>query len=80
MDDLVYCNNIATLFNIFLFLRKLLEGPPVQREPDLQCIHNTWNLFHLHYEGTDRHIHIEMMLDMSNMSGDALEQLRLSLT
>ena len=49
MYDLLYCRNIYDLCHIILCLGRVLEGTPVQRQPDLQSIHNTFNLIHLNF-------------------------------
>ena len=41
MNDLVYFVNISALFHIFPCLSRLLERPPVKREPALQNLHDT---------------------------------------
>ena len=45
----------------------------------LQRINDPCNILHLYYEGKDRHIHMEIIIYMSNMSVDSLEQIRLIL-
>ena len=79
MDVLVYCRNIAALFNIFICLGRLLEGLQVHRESNIQRLHDTCNLFQLNYEGTDQHSHMEMVSHKSSMSDDGLYQLCLRL-
>ena len=71
--------NFDNIFNTFLWLGRFLDGTSVQREPDLHSLHDICNLFRINSEGTNQHIHMEMIADMSRILADDLEHIYLIL-